>query len=153
MKSFRIWLTLTAAVASLVCPHSVLAADPGTTTPPLVVSQDPGDRDLQHDLRGVPDNVKTLIVTFDQTRDKFLQQQRLLLIRLRHASTPEERDQVRQLLQANRQDFLTELKSFRDDLRNDLSALKGKIGQAEFGRIIDAAHDVTTQDGHRHRGQ
>jgi hypothetical protein len=153
MKSFRILLTLTAAVANLVCPRSVLAADPGTTTPPVVVPQDPGDRDLQHDLRGVPDNVKTLILTFDQTRDKFLQQQRLLLIRLSHASTPEERDQVRQLLQANRQDFLTELKGFRDQLRNDLAALKGKIGHAEFGRIINAAHDASTEGGHRHRGQ
>ena len=147
-------LTLAAALANLVCPLSVLAADtPTTMAPPLVVSQDRDDRDLQHDLRGVPDNVKTLIVTFDQTRDKFLQQQRLLLIKLRHASTPEERDQVRQQLQANRQDFLSELKSFRDLLRNDLDALKGKIGHAEFGRIINAAHDVTTEGGHRHRGQ
>jgi hypothetical protein len=154
MKPFRMMLTLAAAVANLVCPLSVLAADtPTTMAPPLVVPQDRDDRDLQHDLRGVPDNVKSLIVTFDQTRDKFLQQQRLLLIKLRHASTPEERDQVRQQLQANRQDFLSELKSFRDQLRNDLDALKGKIGHAEFGRIIDAAHDASTEGGHRHRGQ
>ena len=115
--------------------------------------QDRDDRDLQHDLRGVPDNVKTLIVTFDQTRERFLQQQRLLLIRLHNATTPEEREQIRQLLQANRQDFLNELKSFRDELHSDLQALKGKISQAEFGRIIDAAHDASTQGGHRHRGQ
>lgn len=153
MKPFRILLTLTAAVANLVCPRAVLAAETAPPTTPIVVSQDRDDRDLQHDLRGVPDNVKTLIQTFDQTRDKFLEQQRLLLIKLQHASTPEEREQIRQQLQANRQDFLTELKSFRDELRNDLDALKGKIGHAEFGRIIDAAHDVSTEGAHRHRGQ
>jgi hypothetical protein len=150
MKPFRILLALTAAVANLVCPRSVLAAET-TATAPIVVSQDRDDRDLQHDLRGVPDNVKTLILTFDQTRDRFLQQQRFWLAKLQHASTPEERDQIRQQLQANRQEFLADLKSFRDELRNDLDSLKGKIGHAEFGRIIDAAHNATS--GHRHRGQ
>ena len=148
MKLIRILLMLGAAT-SLLCARPALAADPATA--PVVVPQD--SRDIQRDLRGVPDNVKTLIVTFDQTRDKYLQQQRLLLIKLRHASTPEERDQLRQQLQGNRQDFLSELKSFRDELRNDLQALKGKISHSEFGRIIDAAHDASTDGGHRHRGQ
>ncbi len=151
MKLFRILLALSAMVANLVCPRSVLAAD--TPAPPTVVPQDRNDRDLQRDLRGVPDNVKTLIVTFDQTRDKYLQQQRLLLIKLHNASTPEERDQIRHLLQANRQEFLTDLKGFRQELGSDLQSLKGKIGHAEFGRIIDAAHDASTGGGHRHRGQ
>src|SRR5216684_1498386 len=153
MKSFRILLTLTAVAANMFYPRLVLAADPAPSGPPTVVPQDRDDRELQRDLRGVPDNVKTLIVTFDQTRDKYLQQQRLYLIKLRHASTPEERDQVRQQLQANRQEFLAELKSFREELRGDLEALKGKISHAEFGRIIDAAHNAATDGGHRHRGQ
>jgi|SRR5579862_308537 len=152
MKLFRIWLILAASATSLVCPRSVLAADP-TVPPPTVVPQDRDDRDLLRDLRGVPDNVKTLIVTFDQTRDRYLQQQRLLLARLHRATTPEEQDQIRQLLQANRSEFITELKSFREDLRADLAALKGKIGHAEFGRIIDAAHSAGNEGGHRHRGQ
>jgi hypothetical protein len=153
MKSFRILLTLTAAVANLVCPRAVLAADTPSAPPPTVVPQSGDDRDLQRDLRGVPDNVKNLILTFDQTRDKYLQQQNLLLIKLRHASTPSEQEQIRQQLQANRQEFLSDLKGFRDDLRNDLQALKGKIGHAEFGRIIDAAHNASGEGGHRHRGQ
>jgi len=144
---------LSAAVANLVCPRSVLAADTTSPSSPTVVPQGRDGRDLMQDLRGVPDNVKTLLVTFDQTRDKYLVEQRLLLIKLRHASTPEERDQVRQQLQANRQDFLAELKGFREELRTDLQALKGKISHAEFGRIIDAAHDAATDGGHRHRGQ
>jgi hypothetical protein len=152
----RILLTLAVAVANLVCPRIVLAADTpsGTGTPPVVAPQDRDDADLQRDLRGVPDNVKNLILTFDQTRDKFLEQQRLLLIKLQHATTPDEQQQLRRDLQANRQDFLAELKSFRDELRTDLDALKGKISHSEFGRIIDAAHDAGGGgQGHRHRGQ
>jgi hypothetical protein len=156
MKQFRILLMLTVAFANLVCPRLALAAEPTVPmpTPPTVVP--PGgrdDQDLQRDLRGVPDNVKTLILTFDQTRDKYLQQQALLLVKLHNATTANERDQIRQQLQANRQDFLAELKSFRDELSSDLRALKGKIGHDEFGRIIDAAHDATGGNGHRHRGQ
>ena len=153
MKPFRILLALTVAAANLFCPRSALAADTATAAPPTVVPQNRNAGDLQQDLRGVPDNVKTLLVTFNQNRDKYLQQQQLLLIKLHNASTPQERDQIRQLLQANRQDFLTDLKSFRQDLSSDLQALKGKIGHAEFGRIIDAAHAAATEAGHRHRGQ
>jgi hypothetical protein len=154
----RMWLGLIATVANLVCPRSVLAADSATPTqqPPTVLPQgrgDTSDSGLQRDLRGVPDSIKNLILTFDQNRDKYLQQQNLLQIKMKHASTSDERDQLRQQLQANRQEFLAELKSFRDELRNDLQDLRGKIGHAEFGRIIDAAHSVTTEGGHRHRGQ
>lgn len=153
MKSLRILLMLAAAMASLVCPRSALAGDTTSTAPPTVVPQGRGDHDLQRDLHGVPGNVANLIVTFDQTRDQYLQQQNLLLIKLRHASTPQEQDQLRQQLQANRQEFLSDLKSFRQELQNDLQDLKGKISHAEFGRIIDAAHNASTDGGHRHRGQ
>jgi len=146
-------LTLTAAVANLVSHSSVLAADAPSSPPATVVPQNRDDRDLQRDLSGVPDNVKNLILTFDQTRDKFLQQQNLLKIKLLHASTPSEQEQIRQQLQANRQEFMNDLRGFRDELRNDLQGLKGKIGHAEFGRIIDAAHSASAAGGHRHRGQ
>jgi len=139
-------------VANLVCPRSALAADP-TVPPATVVSQDRDDRDLNRDLRGLPSNIKTLIATFDQTRDKYLAQQRLLEAKLHRATTPQEQDQIRAQLQANRAEFITELASFREQLRTDLLALKGKIGHAEFGRIIDAAHNAANEGGHRHRGQ
>src|SRR5690242_6494584 len=106
MKSFRMLLTLTAAVANLVSRSSVLAADAPSSPPTTVVPQNRDDRDLQRDLSGVPDNIKNLILTFDQTRDKFLQQQNLLKIKLLHASTPSEQEQIRQQLQANRQEFM-----------------------------------------------
>jgi hypothetical protein len=154
-KMLRMLLTVVAATVILLCRHPALAAD--TTIPTgtaTVVPPNTTLTDLSHQLRGVPINVQTLIMTFDQTRDKYLQQQRLLLIKL-HRATPQDQDQVRQQLQANRQDFLTELKGFREELRTDLQALKGKISHAEFGRIIDAAHSASTGTGggHRHRGQ
>lgn len=154
MKLFRILLTVGAAMANLVCPLPASAADTAPPTTTTVVPQDRNDRDLLRDLSGVPDNVKTLIVTFDQTRDKYLQQQRLLLIKMHHAATPDEQAQLRQQLQANRAEFLSDLKGFREELRTDLEALKGKLGHAEFGRIIDAAHNAANNSGgHRHRGQ
>lgn len=142
-------------MASLAFPRSVFAADPTTSAsgPATVVPPNTTGGDLSTQLRGVPDSVKTLILTFDQTRDKYLQKQRLLLIQLHRAVSPDEQAQVRQQLQFNRQDFLSDLKGFREELRTDLQALKGKLGHAEFGRIIDAAHSASTGGGHHHRGE
>jgi hypothetical protein len=149
MKNLRLLLTLGATAVSLFNPRVVIAQ---ATTPPTVVPQDRDDRDLLRDLRGVPDPIKSLILDFDQTRDQYLRQQRLLLIRLRHATTPEERQAIREQLQDNRQQFLNELKSFREQLRDDLKNLAGKISHREFGRIIDAAKDAATDGPHHHRG-
>src|SRR5260370_38166138 len=148
MKILRLVLTVGATAASLIAPRALLADD--TTTPPVVVPQDRDDRDLLRDLKGVPDNIKTLILNFDQVRDKYLMEQRLLLIKLRHATTPEEREQLREQLQDNRQQFLTELKAFREQLRDDLQAIKKEITAPEFRRIIDAAHDAATDGPHHH---
>jgi hypothetical protein len=150
MKRLRTLLGLMAAVANLLCMRPASAAD---TTPPVIVPPNGnGKHDTTQDLRGIPDNIKNLIETFDQTRNKYLQQQRLMLAKLKNA-TPEEQDQIRQQLQANRKEFLADLKGFRDELRVDLQALKGKISHGEFGRIIDAAQNATGDGGHRHRGQ
>jgi len=157
MKSFRILLALTAATANLLCLGIASAADKTPASPPVIVPPGHGNHNGNgngnQDLQGVPDNVKNLIETFDQTRDKYLQQQRLMLMKLHHATTPEKQDQIRQQLQANRKEFLTELKGFREELRADLQALKGKISHGEFGRIIDAANSAASDGGHRHRGQ
>jgi hypothetical protein len=153
MMRMQKFLAVATASLSLAWPSLVLAADPTSPGPPMIVPQEGNNGDLKRDLHGVPDNVKNLIVTFDQTRDKYLQQQRLLLVKLHNGATPDEQSQVRQQLQANRQEFLTELKGFREELRTDLQALKGKVSHAEFGRIIDAAHNAAGEGGHRHRGQ
>ena len=136
------------AAAWLLCPPATLAQ---STTPPTVVPQDRDDRDLLRDLQGAPDNVKTLILAFDQVADKYLMQQRMLLLKLKNATTPEQRQAIREQLQDNRQAFLAELKTFRQDLRSDLVALKGKITHAEVLRILDAAKGAT--DAHPRRGK
>jgi ribosomal protein L16 Arg81 hydroxylase len=140
---------LSAAVAGLAYPCTLVAQ---TTTPPTVVPQDRDDRDLLKDLQGVPDNIKTLILNFDQTADQFLAQQRQLLYKLHHATTSEEREKIREQLQDNRQAFLAELKAFREQLKDDLAALKGKITLGEFRRILDAAKDAVGDSVHHHRG-
>jgi hypothetical protein len=102
------------------------------------------------DLPGVPKDIKPLIISFDQTRDKYLAAQDQLLAQLKHATTAAEREQIRKELQANRQAFLDALKSFRQQLKDELAALKGKISHEEFLRIIDAAHNASTEGGIGH---
>jgi hypothetical protein len=43
------------------------------------------------------------------------------------------------------------LKTFRAQLKDDLAALKGKLGQGELQRILAAARDATPV-GDRHKG-
>jgi hypothetical protein len=148
MKALRV-LLIVGAAACLLCPPATLAQ---STTTPTVVPQDRNDADLLRDLQGAPDNVKTLIVAFDQVADKYLMQQRALLLKLKGASTTEQRQAIREQLQDNRQAFMAELKTFRQDLKSDLTALKGKITHTEVVKILDAAK-VAAATTHARRGQ
>ena len=98
----------------------------------------------------VPKEIQSLIETFNQTRDQYLAQQAALHAQLKNATTPSEREQIRLQVQANRQSFLDALKAFREQLKNELAALKGKISHEEFLRIIDAAHSAQTEGGIGH---
>ena len=151
MKSIRVLLGLLAA-ASLSYAWAAAAAD--TTWAPTTTSLPQGSlpTDFQRDLAGVPDNVKTLIVTFEQIRETYLQRQYQLLAGLRSATTPDQVEQIREQLQDNRESFLADSKNYLQELRSDLQALKGKISQAEFLRVIDAAHSAAAGSGHRRRG-
>jgi hypothetical protein len=151
MKTFRMLMMAGATAVSLISPRALMAD--GTTPPPTVVPQDRDDRDLLRDLQGVPDNIKTLILNFDAQRDQYLMQQKLLLIKLRHATTPAEREAIRDQLQANRKEFLTDLKDFRQDLKADLKADRANITLGELRRILDAAKDAAREGSHRHRNQ
>jgi hypothetical protein len=148
MKGLRVLLMVGSAASNLLIAGLGMAGEPGP--PPKVVAQDPNDASLQRELKGVPENVKILVLNFAKTRDKFLLQQESLQIRKGKAATPEERERLRAQLQANRQEFLDELKSYQDQLREDLQQLKSKMSHAEFLRVIDAAHGATS--GSRHKG-
>ena len=147
MKTFRCLILAGIAVASL-CGSRTVYAQASTTPQIVVVPHD--DKDLYRDLRGAPKDIQTLIIGFDQARDKYLAKQDLLLIKLKNATTPEEREKIREQLQDNRQAFLDALKDFRTQLKDDLLALKGKISHEEFLRIIDAAYDAAKEGGIGH---
>jgi hypothetical protein len=142
MKTIR-YLILTGMVVASLCGPRMVGAQTSTTTPVVVVPND-------GNLGGVPEDIKTLIVGFAVSRDKYLAEQDLLLLKLSNATTPEEREKIREQLQDNRQAFLDSLKDFRTQLKDDLEALKGKISHEEFLRIIDAAHDAATEGGIGH---
>ena len=148
MKMFRVLLIVGVAAASLICPRTVFA---GTAV--TVVPQDRNDAALLRDLKGAPANIKTLILSFDQVADKYLQQQRVLLLKLKNATTAAERVAIRAQLQANRQAFLDELKTFRQELRADLQTLKGEITHTEVLRILEAARDAAGPVNARHKGK
>jgi hypothetical protein len=147
MNAIRHLFLKAVAVASLCVSFSVRAQTnsvPSAASPIVVV---------QHgttNLAGVPKAIKSMIIRFDQTRDQYLASQNLLLIQLKHATTAAEREQIRALLQANRQAFLDTLKSFRQQIKEELTALKGKISHEEFLRVIDAAQSAETEGGLGH---
>lgn len=147
MKAIRYLILAGITLASLCGPRTVWAQS-SSAAPVVVVPND--DKDLYRDLRGAPDKIKDLIVGFDKTRDAYLAQQAVLLAKLKNATTAAEREAIRDQLQENRADFLASLKAFREQLKDDLAALKGKISHAEFLRIIDAAHDAATEGGAGH---
>ncbi len=138
----RFVLTVAAVGGSLLAAPATWADDgegSPSEKPPVVVPTTGGRRDSSDDdLKGAPPAVKKLVTSFGQTRDKYLADQRALLAKYKGA-TAEEREQIRQELQANRDSFLADMKSFRDELHKDLTELKGKISHTEFNRILDAA--------------
>jgi ribosomal protein L16 Arg81 hydroxylase len=101
-------------------------------------------------ITDVPLGIQSLILTFDRTRNQFLAQQDRLRIQLNHATTPSERQTIREELQANRQAFLAIQRTIRDQLKQELAALKEKISHEEFLRILNAAQNAATEGGIGH---
>jgi hypothetical protein len=149
MKAVRRLILTVMAVASFCASHSAWGQATATPHPLPPVVAPPATTDLS----GVPKGLKIMITRFDLTRDKFLAAQNLLDIQLKNATTPVERQQIREQLQQNRQAFLTTLRDLRQQLKTELAALKGKISHEEFLRIIDAAHNASLEGGlNHHRG-
>lgn len=147
MKVIRNLILTGISLASLIAPKTVTGQS-NASPPVVVVPHD--DRGLYGDLKGAPPQIQALIVNFDTTRDKYLAAQEVLLVKLRNTTTPTEREQIRERLQSNRASFMNQLNSFRDQLKDELVALKSKISHEEFLRIIDAAHDAATEGGIGH---
>jgi hypothetical protein len=123
--------------------QTTTAAPPSTTAP---VAVGPG---LSADST-IPRDIRTLVLTFEQTRNHFLATQDVLRIELSHATTATERQRIRDELQANRAAFLAAQTSAREQLKSELAALKRKISHEEFLRVLDAAHNVGAEGGLSH---
>ena len=149
----RWFKVLMVAAATTGFAFATAARADGSNPPPVVVPQGKGNSGQNGELKGMPPSVKVLVKSFDQTRDKYLQQQATLTAQLKKSATPEEREQIRNQLQANRAGFMDELKSFREQLRDDLKDMKGKMSHSEFQRVIDAAQDAASGPAHGHKGQ
>jgi hypothetical protein len=145
MKTIRSLFLAVITLAGLSVPLNLQAQ---TSVTPPVTAAPSGDND--NDLKGLPPAVKALLVNFDLTRDQFLVKQDLLLAKLKDATTDAERAAIRLKLEANRDAFLASIQAFREALKDELAALKGKISHKEFLRIIDAAHDALTEGGLGH---
>jgi predicted ribosome quality control (RQC) complex YloA/Tae2 family protein len=155
MKAVRLLLMTAMSLTSLCWPWQAWAQTSSTpktvsgTASTVTVVPHSGGSQLNN-LQGVPPAVLTLIQSFDRTRDAYFHRQELLQIKLKGATTAEEREQIRQQLQKNRQEFLNALSAFREQLKDELTALKGKIGHEEFLRIINSAYDAATEGGVGH---
>ena len=153
MKAVRYLILTGVAVASLCAARSGWAQVNSTPKPLPPVIVVPPTATPVGGVPGVPKAIRTMITSFDVTRDNYLATQNLLLIQIKNATTVTERQQIRAELQANRQAFLAALKNFRQQLKTELAALKGKISHEEFLRIIDAAHNAAIEGGlNHHRG-
>jgi len=154
MRNLRAILSVSAAALSLIAPEmvSAQAATPPTptATPPVIVLQS-GNQGAASapDLKGIPPDVQKLILNFNALRDKYLLKQRLLLESLQNATTAQQREEIREELQDNRQAFLDELSDFRTQLKDELKSVQGRVSNAEFLRIIDAAQPAPGNYHHR----
>lgn len=155
MRYLRSFVSFGAVALCLMAPRIGLAQaatpPPTATTAPVVVLHN-GDPSAVSapDLKGVPPEVAKLVVSFNALRDRYLLKQHLLLEKLRHATTQEEREAIREQLQDNRQAFLDELADFRTQLKGELKSVQGRVSNAEFLRIIEAAQGAS--GNHHHRG-
>lgn len=147
MKTIRNLILIAISLASLIAPQTVRAQ---SNPPAAVVVVPRNNQSVYPDLKSAPPQIQALITSFDATRDKYLAAQNLLLIKLKNATTAEEREKIRERLQDNRMAFLSAVSSFRESLKTQLTALKSKISHEEFLRIIDAAHDAATEGGLNH---
>jgi hypothetical protein len=151
MKAIRHFIRAIIAAATLLASRGIEAQTTGTSASTssnvvLVTRNSPN-------LAGVPTGVRDLITGFELLRDQFLATQDALSVQLRHATTASEREQIRLKLQANRDAFLAALRGFRQQLQEELTALKGKISHEEFLRVIDEAHNAAAEGGlSHHRG-
>jgi hypothetical protein len=139
MKAMKLLAVAVATCCSLLWANTALAqstsvASTSTTKPPVVVlSPNPGK---------LPPDIRALLTNFETARDKYETKRQALLEKLQGA-TVAQREEVRSLLQADRDQYLAEVNEFRNQLRTEIANLKLKIHNEELLRLISAGQGPT----------
>jgi hypothetical protein len=100
----------------------------------------------------IPSDLQSLVKKFEAERGAYLTQQKELLAKLQKATTPAERAAIRASLQENRDDFLADIKEFRQDLKQQITELKDKLNNAELDRLIEEVKREVAAN-HNHHGK
>ncbi len=101
----------------------------------------------------IPTDLKGLINKFNKERGAYLLQQKDLLAELEKATTPQERAAIRAQLQQNRDEFLADLKQYRQDLKQQIAQLKDTLNNAEINRLIEEVKQAESDKPGKHHGK
>jgi hypothetical protein len=119
-----------------------LAQSTNTTTPPVIV---------EPNRVPIPDDIQDLVKKFEKERKVYIDEQKILLAKLKNATTEEQREIIRAQLQKDRTDFLADIQQFREDLKAEIQELKNKLTNQELLRLIEEVkHEV---EDHNHHGK
>jgi hypothetical protein len=143
MKAIKV-LAIAGAIWSAVMAGSVNAQ---TNAPPPVVVDKYKDN-IPAELK----EIKALVTAFEVKRDAYVAEQKALLAKLKNATTDAQRNVIRGQLQDNRQQFMAELRNFREDLHHELQEIKQIVHSQELKRLLQDA-DPTATSPHNHKGQ
>lgn len=126
MKTLKALAILTSLGFSLLGTAS-LAQSTNNPAPPVIVEKGKVP---------IPADIQDLVKKFEAERSVFLTEQAALLAKLKNATTPAQRAAIRAALEDDRQDFLADLKKFREQLKDEVQALKGKLNNPELARLV-----------------
>lgn len=129
-------------VLTLFILGGAVARAQSTNRPPTDV--DPNKENVRAELK----EIKVLAASFEAKRDAYLAQQKTLLAQLKSA-TADQRTAIRDQLQANRAAFLTELKTFRQEIQDEVREIKAIVHNKEITRLLDAGKTPPPTRGHK----
>jgi len=126
MKALNILAIITSLGVSILGTPA-LAQSTNNPTPPVIVEKGKVP---------IPVDIQDLVKKFEAERSVFLTQQAVLEAKLKNATTPAQRAAIRAALEDDRQDFLADLKKFREQLKDEVQELKGKLNNPELARLV-----------------
>ncbi len=129
-------------VGQVILPERIL---PGNSSAGKT-NRRPSRTDLRPDL---PAAIKSRIVRFEESREKYLARQQELLRKLNRA-TDEDRELIRKQLQQLRDEWLERARSYREEAKNRMRELQDQLPKYRDA-LIDAKEGALDQV-HKRRG-